>query len=163
MQWVWFWSKRFDIYGLFSPFMWVLSDMLDIMEINLYLISAMGLMFGQRDLVFMVYLAVTYSGRLGDRYTGLGAQTLTPKRYFSSFHFSGVFQQKIRWSGDQLFFKMNLIISKWLRMEKCRQKRKTMRQRDRSERRIYLRKCFHSFKYVMDHPSICFFFYVNSL
>ena len=38
---------------------------------------------------------VTYLGRLGDRYTGLDAQTLPPKKLFSSF-FSVVFQQKIR-------------------------------------------------------------------
>ena len=36
-----------------------------------------------------------YSGGLGDRYTGLGAQTLMPKKDFSRFLFSVVFQQKI--------------------------------------------------------------------
>ena len=29
-----------------------------------------------------VLLRVMYSGHLGDRYTGLGAQTLAPKKYF---------------------------------------------------------------------------------
>ena len=29
-----------------------------------------------------------YSGRLGDQYTCLVAQTLAPKKHFSSFHFS---------------------------------------------------------------------------
>ena len=29
----------------------------------------------------------TYSGSLGNRYTGLGAQTLAPKKQFSSFPF----------------------------------------------------------------------------
>ena len=38
--------------------------------------------------------SVTYPGRLGDRYTGLGAQTPVPKRHFSNFFFSVVFQQK---------------------------------------------------------------------
>ena len=37
-----------------------------------------------------------YSGRLGDRNTGLGAQARVPKKHFSSFLFSVVFQQKIR-------------------------------------------------------------------
>ena len=38
---------------------------------------------------------VTYSGRFGDWYTGLGTQTLMPEKYFSSFLFSVLFQQKI--------------------------------------------------------------------
>ena len=58
---------------------------------------------------------------------------------------------------------MHLFISKWLRKQKSRQKRKTMRQRGRNERRNCQQKCFHSFKYVIDHVSIHFFFYVNSL
>ena len=40
-------------------------------------------------------LAVAYPGRLGDWYTGLGAQTLVPKKHFSSFLFAVVFHQKI--------------------------------------------------------------------
>ena len=36
-----------------------------------------------------------YPGRLGDWYTGLGAQTLVPKKHLSSFRFSVVFPQKI--------------------------------------------------------------------
>ena len=59
-------------------------------------------------------------------------------------------------------FTMHLIISKWLRIPKCRQKKKTMRQRGWSERRNCQGKCFHSFSYIIDHKSICFF-YVNSL
>ena len=38
-----------------------------------------------------------------------------------------------------------------------------MRQRDRSERRNSQRKCFQYFNCVIDHLSICFFFYINSL
>ena len=60
-------------------------------------------------------------------------------------------------------FTMHLIISKWLRIQKCRQKRKTMRERGRNERRNCQRKCFDSFNYVIDHASTHFFFYVNSL
>ena len=32
------------------------------------------------------YFAVTYPGRLGARYTGLGAQTLAPKKGFLTFY-----------------------------------------------------------------------------
>ena len=45
-------------------------------------------------------------------------------------------------------FTMHLIISKWLIIQKCWQKRKTMKQRGRSKRRKCHRKCFHSFNYV---------------
>ena len=48
-------------------------------------------------------LAVSYSGGLGDSYTGLGSQTLVPKKHFSSFHFSVALQQNICWSSDQWF------------------------------------------------------------
>ena len=50
-----------------------------------------------------VLCSVAYSGWLGDWYTGLGAQSLTIKKHFSSFLFSVVFQQKICWSSDQWF------------------------------------------------------------
>ena len=36
-------------------------------------------------------------------------------------------------------------------------------KRGRTERRNCLRKCFHSFKYVMDHANVRFFSYVDSL
>ena len=85
-----------------------------------------------------------------------------PKNTFRVFFFQLYFNKK--------YFKieindltMHLLISKWLRKQKSRQKRKTMRQRGRSERRNCQRKCFHSFNYVIDHVSIHFFFYVNSL
>ena len=39
--------------------------------------------------------AVMYSGCLGDQYTSLSAQTMAPKKHFSSFIFSVIFQQKI--------------------------------------------------------------------
>ena len=60
-------------------------------------------------------------------------------------------------------FRINLIISKWLRIQKCRQQRKKIRQRGGSERRNCQRKCSDSFNYIIDHKSICFFFNVNSL
>ena len=51
-------------------------------------------------------------------------------------------------------FTMYLIISKWLKMQKCRHKRKKMRQRCWSERRNCQQKCFHSFNYVIGPTSI---------
>ena len=85
----------------------------------------------------------------------------TPQKY-EIFFFQLYFKKKYVEEAIS-YFKMHLIISKWLRIQKCRQKRKTVRQRARSERRNCQRKCFHSFTYVIDHASIHFFFYVNSL
>ena len=45
---------------------------------------------------YPLYHPGMYTGRLGDWYTSLGAQTLTPKYHFSSFVLSVVFQQKRR-------------------------------------------------------------------
>ena len=42
-----------------------------------------------------------------------------------------------------------IIISKWHRIQKCRQKKKTMRQKGNC-----LQKSFHSFKYVIYHPNV---------
>ena len=58
---------------------------------------------------------------------------------------------------------MYLIISKWLRIQKCRQKWQAMRQNGQSEKRNCQQNCFHSFYYVIDRASICFFFYINNL
>ena len=99
-------------------------------------------------------MSVTHSGRLGDRCNGLGAKTLAPKPlYFNKKYVEVAIND----------FTMHLVISKWIRIQKCRQKRKTMRQRGRSEKRNCQRKCFYSTNYVIDHARICFFFYVNSL
>ena len=46
--------------------------------------------------IYNVQQAVTHSGRLGDRYSGLGAQSLAPKKHFLSFLLTVVFQLKIR-------------------------------------------------------------------
>ena len=48
-------------------------------------------------MVFKTYIFIkgTYPGRLGGSFTGLGVQTLAPKKHFSSFVFSVVFQQKM--------------------------------------------------------------------
>ena len=53
------------------------------------------------------------------------------------------------------YFGVHLIVSKWLRRQKCRRNRKTMRQRGRSEEET-VQKCFHSFKYIIDHANVCF-------
>ena len=73
--------------------------------------------------------AMIYADFLGDQYTDLGTQTLVPKKHFLSFLFSVVFQVAIN------NFTMRLIISKWLRRQKCRKKRKNEAKRRRSERR----------------------------
>ena len=68
---------------------------------------------------------MTYSGCLGDRYTGLGAQTLAHKKQFSSFLFQLYFNKKyVKVAIND--FTMHLIISKWLRTQKCKRKKKTM-------------------------------------
>ena len=55
-------------------------------------------------------------------------------------------------------FTMHLIISKLLRRQKCRQRRKTIRLKDvEAERKNCLGKGFHSFKYVIHHANIRFF------
>ena len=98
-----------------------------------------------------------YSGRLGDLCAGL-----VPKTTFQVFFFKLYFSKnyvEVAISD----FTMHLIISKWLRTQKCRQKRKTMRQRGQSERENCQRKCFHSFNDVIDHANIRYFIYVNSL
>ena len=53
---------------------------------------------------------------------------------------------------------MHLIILKWLRLQKCRQKIKTMRQRGQSKRRNCQQKCNKR-----SHKYFCFFFNINSL
>ena len=53
---------------------------------------------------------------------GLGAQTLAPKRHFSTF-FSVIFQQKyVEVAIND--FTMHLIISKWLRMQNADRREK---------------------------------------
>ena len=99
-------------------------------------------------------MTVTYSSRLGDRY-------ISSKKHLWSSLFQLYFSKKYVFATND--FAMHLIISKWLRIQKCRQKRKTMRQRGRSKRRNCQKKILNSFNYVIDHSSICFFFDVNSL
>ena len=72
--------------------------------------------------------AVTDPGRLGDRYTSLGVQNLTPENTFQIFLFQLYFNKKyVEAAINDL--KMHLVISKWVRRQKCRQKRKTIRKK----------------------------------
>ena len=107
-------------------------------------------------------LTATYSGRLGDRYTGLCAQTLASKKSFSSFLFQLYFNKKqVEVAIND--FTMHLIISKWLTIQRCWQKRKTMRQRGRNEEETVNENVLIHLTYVVDHASVHFFFYVKSL
>ena len=87
-----------------------------------------------------------------------------PKITFQLFFFQLYFSKKYAEVAIN-DFPMHLIILKWLRIQKRKQKRKTMRQRGGSKRRNWnsQRRCSYSFNYVIDHASIRFFFYINSL
>ena len=70
---------------------------------------------------------VTYSGRLGDWYTGWGTQTLAPKKHFLSFFFHLHFNKKhVEVVINDLA--VHLIILKWLRRQKHTQKKKSWKQ-----------------------------------
>ena len=103
-----------------------------------------------------------YSGCLGDQDTSLGAQTLTAKNTFQIFFLQLYFNKKyveVAINNST----MCLIASKWLRRQKSRQKRKTMRQKEVKAKEETLQKSFPSFKYLLDHANVCFLFYINSL
>ena len=78
-----------------------------------------------------------------------------PKNHFSSFPFSVIFQIKIHWKSDQRF-PMHLIISKWLRGQKCRQEKNKEKKRCRSEKWSCVR--VFSFTYVINLANILFYF-----
>ena len=63
------------------------------------------------------------SGRLGDRYTDLGAQTLAPKKPFLIFSFSSCISTKKYVEVAISDFTMHLIISKWLRIMQTEEKK----------------------------------------
>ena len=109
-----------------------------------------------RYLILNNVYTMTYSGRLGDWYIGLGAPTLVAKKHFSRFLFQLYFNKKyVEVAIND--FTMHLIISKLLRRQKFRQKRKIMR-RGTIERGNCLQKCFHLLKYIIDTANVCFFF-----
>ena len=56
--------------------------------------------------------SVTYSGRLGDRYTSLATQTQTPKKHFYLFFFQLHFDKKcVKVAIND--FTIHLIVLKW--------------------------------------------------
>ena len=72
---------------------------------------------------------MTYSDCLREWYKGLGDQNLAPKKLFKFTFFQLYFNKKyVEVANND--FTMHLIISKWLRRQKCRQKKKTMRQKE---------------------------------
>ena len=109
------------------------------------------------------WFPVTYLGHLRDQYTCLGAQTLVPKKRFSSFLFHFYFNKKYAALGIN-DLTMHLIVLKCLRWQKrLTKEKKNETRRGRSERRNILQKCFHSYKYIIDHANVNFFFKVNCL
>ena len=93
--------------------------------------------------------------------TGSGAFTLAPKKH-SKVSFSSCFPTRKCWIAIT-DFTIYLIISKFFRRQKCRQKRKTKTKGRWSEGRNYPRKCFHSSNYVIDHANVHFFFLISLL
>ena len=91
---------------------------------------------------------MTYPGRLG-------AQTLSLQKHFLSFLFSVVLKLKIHPCSNHWFHKACEMAEKT--------KMKTDKKHYETKRRLSkmtncLRKCFHSFKYVIDHSNVRFFF-----
>ena len=58
-------------------------------------------------------------------------------------------------------FTVHIIISEWLGRQKCRKKRQKMGQKDVEVKQEIAIKCFHSFKLVLDHAYVCFFFLIS--
>ena len=83
------------------------------------------------------------SVHLGDQYTGLGGQTLE-----LNFNIN--------------YFTMHLIIAKWVDKKNRDRRGKNKTKRGWSKRRNCLLKCFYSFKCVIDHAHVCFFFYASN-
>ena len=75
--------------------------------------------------------AVTYPGRLGDQYTGLGVQ---------KSHFSVVFHEEYVTVMINDFTK-HLIFSRRLRRQKCRRQREKKKKTSKEKKKLY-RKVF---------------------
>ena len=58
-------------------------------------------------------------------------------------------------------FTVLLINLKRHRRQNCRQKKNNKTKSGQSERRNYLPKCFHSFKYIIDLTNVCLFFLIS--
>ena len=97
---------------------------------------------------------MTYARHLGEWYNGLGA--LDPRKQFSSFLFL-YFNKKyveVAISDSQCIF---FILEQLRRQCKTEEKNNEI-IRGKSERTHCLGKCFHSFKHVIDHTNLHFFF-----
>ena len=68
-------------------------------------------------------------GDLGQQCTALGIQALVPKKHFPNFLFFSFVLTKKYFEAAIIDFTMHLILLKWLKRQKCRQKRKRMRQK----------------------------------
>ena len=90
-------------------------------------------------LICVITLPVTYPGRLGGRCTDLGIQTMHPKSTFQVLFFICTSTKKHIEPAISDFI-MHLIISKWLRRQKCRQKRK--KGVEAKEKTVYERPFF---------------------
>ena len=103
---------------------------------------------------------MTYSGPLGNRHTGLGAQTLDLKKRFSSFLLNSFFfNNKYIKSSDQWFHNA---FRNGLECKNANKREKTQWDGRSERRKNFQRKWFHSFNYVIDHASSRFFFNANS-
>ena len=81
------------------------------------------------------YVSRTYPGRLGDRHTGLGAKLWRPNNTFQVLFFQLYFNKKYVEVAINDF-------TMHLRRQKCKQKRKTMRQKDIERKKKLSTKAF---------------------
>ena len=75
-------------------------------------------------------VTVMYPGHMGDRCTGLCTQTLV---FFFQLYFNKKCVKVV--IND---FTMHLIMPKWLKRQKCREKRKSVRQEDTKTKEQYV-------------------------
>ena len=88
-----------------------------------------------------------------------------PLELFSSFVFQ-LYSNKKYVEVAIKDFTMHLIISKWIRKQNCKHKINYETKRRESDRKNCRRKCFHLFKYVIDHGKSSLFlldFFTNLL
>ena len=83
-----------------------------------------------------------------------------PKNTFQVFFFSCT-SIKICEIAINDFTMHQIIFLKLRRRQKCRQKRKTMKQKDIKKKEGIVYKCFYSFKKVIDCTNNCFFFLIS--
>ena len=86
----------------------------------------------------------------------------TPKKHFSSFLFTVLFQQKICWSSSQWSHDVSTYFEIAWNTKMQTEEKNNETKRLKLKKKLST-KVFHSFNYVIDHASIIIFFYVNSL